>query len=148
MIAHSERPAVVVDASVAVKWLVPAEHSAEAMRFLDPLILRHVPDLFYLEVAQTIWKKVHQRSQLTVVEGRSVLAVLSKFPCEVHPATRSLEGAAFDLAIASGRTVYDCTYLALARALGHPMVTADLKFFNATRGGPFADDIRWVTDPD
>ena len=55
---------VVVDASVAVKWFVPENHSNEAIRLLDVGFRRHIPVLLHTEVGQTIWKKVHQRKEI------------------------------------------------------------------------------------
>ena len=55
---------VVVDASVAVKWFVPENHSAEALRLLDARFRRHIPVLLHTEVGQTIWKKVYQRKEM------------------------------------------------------------------------------------
>ena len=49
---------VVVDASVAVKWFVPENHTAEALCLLDARFRRHIPVLLQTEVGQTIWKKI------------------------------------------------------------------------------------------
>lgn len=65
---------------------------------------------------------------------------------EIHAVQPLLESA-FDIAIATGRTVYDSIYLALAISLGRKFVTADEKLCNALRAGPFAEDVLWVTDP-
>ena len=45
---------------------------------------------------------------------------------EVHPITTLIEPA-FEIALATGRTVYDSIYLALATALDCKLVTADKK---------------------
>lgn len=137
---------VVVDASVAVKWFVPENHSAESLRLLDARIRRHIPVLLHSEVAQTIWKKVYQRKEIEVAEGRSILRGLMVTPLEIH-AVRPLLEPAFDIALATGRTVYDSIYLALAVSLGCKLVTADQKLYKALRAGPFADEVLWVTDP-
>jgi predicted nucleic acid-binding protein len=136
---------VVVDASVAVKWFVPENHSAEAIRLLDVAFRRHIPVLLYSEVGQTIWKKVHQRKEIGTAEGRSIVSGLLITPFELHSVTPLLEPA-FDIALATGRTVYDSIYVALAVALGCKLVTADQKLYYALRGGPFTNDIGWVAD--
>jgi predicted nucleic acid-binding protein len=137
---------VVVDASVAVKWFVPENYSAEAIRLLDVAFRRHIPVLLYSEVGQTIWKKVNRRKEIDAAEGRSIVRGLMITPLELHDVTPLLEPA-FDIALATGRTVYDSIYVALAVALGCKLVTADRKLYNALRGGPFTDDIVWVADP-
>jgi predicted nucleic acid-binding protein len=136
---------VVVDASVAVKWLVPENHSAEAIRLLDVAFRRHIPALLNSEVGQTIWKKVHLRKEIGAAEGRSIVSGLLITPFELHVVTPLLEPA-FDIALATARTVYDSIYVALAVALGCKLVTADQKLHDALRGGPFTDDIVWVAD--
>jgi predicted nucleic acid-binding protein len=137
---------VVVDASVAVKWFVPEIHSEEALRLLDAGFRRHVPVLLHTEVGQTIWKKVYQRKEIVPADGRSILRGLMVTPLEVHAVAPLLEPA-FDIALATGRTVYDSTYLALAVALGCKLVTADRKLYNALRASAFAADVTWVADP-
>ena len=42
--------------------------------------------------------------------------------------------SAFDVAVATGRTVYDSVYLVLAESIGCRMVTADERFSNALKG--------------
>jgi predicted nucleic acid-binding protein len=137
---------VVVDASVAVKWFVPEKYSVEAIRLLDVGFRRHIPILLHSEVGQTIWKKVHQRKEIEAAEGRSIVRGLMITPFELHAVTPILEPA-FAIALATGRTVYDSIYVALAVALGCKLVTADQKLYNALQTGPFADDVLWVTDP-
>ena len=47
----------VVDASVAVKWYVPEEHSEIALLLLDDTFSRIVPRLFFSEFGNILWKK-------------------------------------------------------------------------------------------
>jgi predicted nucleic acid-binding protein len=48
---------LVVDASVAAKWLVPEALSDAAVGLLNPDNELVVPDLFWAEVGNTLWKK-------------------------------------------------------------------------------------------
>ena len=137
---------VVVDASVVVKWFVPEIYSTEALRLLDAGFRRHIPVLLHTEVGQTIWKKVYRRKEIVPADGRSILRGLMVTPFEVHAVTPLLEPA-FDIALNTGRTVYDSVYLALAVALGCKFVTADQKLYNALRAGAYAADVNWVVDP-
>ncbi len=61
-----------------------------------------------------------------------------------HPV--GLLDEAFEIALVTRRTVYDCLYIALAERLGSVVVTADQKLYNATRGGPYAPRVHWVGD--
>jgi predicted nucleic acid-binding protein len=79
-------------------------------------------------------------------EGRDARADIALIAVIVHP-TDVLLNEAFEIALATRRTVYDCLYIALAVELDCPVVTADEKLYNATRGGPFAARVHWVGDP-
>lgn len=146
MSASASAADIVIDASVAVKWSVPEAHSAEARRFLDVRFRRHVPMLCYTEFGQTLWKKVHQRGEIDADDARQALRDFQRLPLEGHSTTSLLEPA-FDIDLATGRTLYDSIYLALASALSCPLVTADQRLYNALQGGPFAGDLIWVADP-
>src|SRR5438034_749394 len=79
------------------------------------------------------------------VQGRETLHGLISTSMELHSLTPLLKPA-FEIAAATGRTVYDSVSLALAIALGCRLVTADKKLYNALRAGPFAEDVLWVAD--
>jgi predicted nucleic acid-binding protein len=63
-----------------------------------------------------------------------------------YPMNPLLEPA-FDIALVTGRTLYDSIYLALATAMDCKLVTADQKFYNAIQNTPFASSVLWVADP-
>lgn len=134
----------VLDASVVIKWFVPEEFSAEARRWRAIEGASHVPDFFFVEMTNIVWKKV-MRNELTRDDADAIVATLPRLPLAPHPATRLLP-AAYDLACQTGRTVYDSLYLALAADLGGRMVTADLRLVNALANTPHAPYIRWVED--
>ena len=135
----------VVDASIGVKWLVEEVHSAEASMIMAPNLRLHVPSLFFTEVAQTLWKKVHQRREITIEDGREIFERLLVLPLVRHPVDLLFESS-FEVALQSGRTVYDSVYLALAKMNGWKFVTADERLFNALRGGPFEQFLFRVGD--
>jgi predicted nucleic acid-binding protein len=140
---------VVIDAGVAIKWYVPEVLEAEAKRVLDPLYSLHVPELFFPEFGNILWKKarVLKVPEITVEEGHNILDLLLQVPLTVHPMAPLL-GEAYDLAVGPERaTVYDCCYLALASALGCRLVTADRAFYDAMRSNPLAALLHWVADP-
>ena len=113
----------VVDASVVVKWFVPEIHSDTARRLL---VLPHeyvAPDLLFAETASTIWKKI-RREELTAEEGRQLVADIGRIGIEAV-SCRALAEDAHALANATGRTVYDSMYVALAVRLGTRAITAD-----------------------
>ena len=120
---------LVVDASVAVKWLVEEEGSDAADRLLTGGDDLHAPRLMASEVANALWRKVRLGE---ADRGRAGLlaAAMSEMPVR-WSADETVCADAVRLALALDRPVYDCMYLALAHRLGARMVTADLRFANA-----------------
>jgi predicted nucleic acid-binding protein len=136
---------LVIDASVGVKWFVPEIHSGEAFMLLGDGFRRHVPVLFYTEVAQTLWKKIRLRQELIEADGREICRRLLLMSLEVHPTDSVLE-TAFGIALDTGRTVYDSIYLATSKAMNCELVTADRRLYNAAQGTPLATSLIWIAD--
>jgi len=134
----------VLDASVVVKWFLP-EPDAEAARRLRNRALDCIaPDLLLLEAPNVFWKHV-VRGNLDLATAREAVETLSAAPIRLWGA-ESLFVEAFRLATDTRRSVYDCTYLALAIRESCPLVTADRRFYDALKGGPFASHLLWVGD--
>lgn len=112
----------VIDASAGVKWFVPEVDSDAALRLQDPAHQLHVPFLFDVEVANTIWKKL-RRGELSSAAANTIVAQLPLVPVTRH-ADAPLVRAAFELAEKTDRTVYDSLYLALAERLAGKRTTA------------------------
>jgi predicted nucleic acid-binding protein len=126
----------VVDASVVVKWFVPEVHSDASRRLL---VLPHeyvAPDLLFAEAANAIWKKI-RREELTPEEGRQLVADIEQIALETVPC-RALAEDAHALANATGRTVYDSMYVALAVRLDTRAITADDRLEAALKKFPAA----------
>jgi predicted nucleic acid-binding protein len=116
----------VVDASLVIKWFVPEFDSGAARRWLDAPHDYFAPDLLFAETGNTIWKKV-RRGELTPDEGQRLVADLSIVAVETV-AMRGLLQDAHALALSTGITVYDATYLTLAVRLETQVITADDRF--------------------
>ena len=132
----------VVDANIVAKWFVPERLSEEAVRLLDDKHELASPDLLWPEIGNVLWKK-SRGGQLTGQEAARILQALDRFPVTIFPSRLLLE-AALEIALATGRTVYDSVYLALAVALECRLVTADERLVNALAGGPLASHTVWV----
>ena len=134
----------VVDASVAVKWLLPEEHREQARILLEEDHDRVAPDLILLEVGNALWKRV-RRNQLAPGDAVEAFELFSQLPLQ-------LEGAATfapitqRIALHTEQTMYDCLYLAMAVAYECPLVTADAQLFRAIAGGPMKSHIRWIEE--
>ncbi len=120
---------LVVDASVAVKWLVEEEDSDAADRLLDGSHELFAPGLMASEVGNALWRKVRM-GELERSHAGALAAAIPEMAVrwmrddEVGP-------DAVRLSLALDRPVYDCVYLALAHRLGATLVTADIRFVNA-----------------
>jgi len=121
---------IVVDASVAVKWVVTEDGTDAAVALLSggPLA---APDLLVAECANILWKKV-RRSELTTDEAMVAARIIQRADVELHPMRALMEPAA-QLAIDLDHPAYDCMYLALALHRGGQFVTADERFLNKIR---------------
>jgi predicted nucleic acid-binding protein len=136
----------VLDASVALKWFLPAtdESLVEESRELLTGYLRGdhsliVPDLFWPEVASGLWKAArHARSsKSTAVRA---IADMKERGLPTVPSANLVEEA-LSLAAGYGCTVYDGFYLALAKLIGGQMVTADERL---VRGVGSRLPVRWL----
>ena len=132
----------VIDASVAAKWGIREEDSAAALRLLDGEHRLLAPDLIWAELGNIIWK-YHRRGLLSPADVAGLIRQFQAVPLEVYPCGPLL-AMAIDLAIQTGRTVYDSLYMALASQEGCQMVTADERLVNALAGGPLERYVRWI----
>jgi predicted nucleic acid-binding protein len=132
----------VVDASVAIKWYIPEVHADAAARYLDEDHELFVPDLIYPEIGNIVWKKA-RRTELGDAEAREVLMALRAVPFTVYASNRLVD-AAYEIARALDRTVYDSLYLALAADQGCEMVTADRRLYEVVSTSALRPHIRWI----
>lgn len=124
---------IVVDASVALKWVLQEQGSDRAIALLADEMLG-APDLFWVECANVLWVKA-RRGQIDRADANAALAAIDAAPVSAIPA-RSLVTAAQTIAFELDQTVYDCLYLAAALAQGAVFVTADEAFAKAALAHP------------
>jgi predicted nucleic acid-binding protein len=145
-IAAGPSPSV-IDTSVATRWYIPEEHSAEARLYLAPGADLHAPDLLPIEAGHALLKRVRSAAtdrHLPSDQARRIVAILrDSAPIQYHSSLTLLEPA-FVLAEQIGASVYDGLFLALAIRLGGRVVTADRKFFDKIAASPHALRAHWV----
>jgi len=135
---------VVVDASVAIKWFVPEIHAQAARRLLREGVALLAPDLIWAEVANALWRKWRNK-ELAAEDVEGILNDFRRYPLRICSG-ESLYDVAWPVARGSGRTFYDSFYLALAMSNGCPLVTADLRFYNAVKDTSWGQSCLWVED--
>jgi predicted nucleic acid-binding protein len=119
--------AVVVDASVAVKWFAREVGYDEARALLagsEPLL---APDFLVAELASALWVKV-RRNEIIVALAEEAIDTVSREQGIRLYSSVPLVRRAFDLGRDLNHSPYDCLYLALAESLDQPVVTADRRF--------------------
>ena len=116
---------LVIDASVALKWVLDEPGGAEAEALLDEA--RIAPGLWLIEAANALWKRAG-RGEISPDEAAERLQALLNAPVATPRAEDDLASA---LSLSSQLThpVYDCLYLALAIREDTQVVTADTRFF-------------------
>jgi len=115
---------IVIDASIALKWVVAEADSDAALALRSEGVT--APELLIAECANALWKKV-RRKELTVQEASLAARLLQRADIELEP-MRDLIEPATRMAVTLDHPAYDCLYLALAEAREGEFVTADEAF--------------------
>ena len=124
---------VVVDASVALKWLIAEDDSATALQ----IRAKHgilAPELLLIECRNALLTRVRrQRIRRSEAEEAERALNADRLGIDVVPSSALLQHA-FTLALALHEPIYDCIYLAAALATERILITARF----ATCGKGFA----------
>ncbi len=131
---------LVIDASVAAKWLFDEPESELADLLVSRGDLLLAPDLLYAEIGNVIWKRLG-RGELDPARADVILDELLAAPVKIFPIS-SLMRETVRIAHHYRRTFYDASYLALAVQESCALITADLRLLNALRDTPMADHVR------
>ncbi len=132
--------ALVVDASVAVKWFAPEEgwQRAEALSASGCRLI--APRLIKLEVANAFRRKVRE-GVMAVEQALDRVGILGRYLDEVVDEEDLIE-AAFTRAAALDHPIYDLIYLETARRYDAVMVTADKRLIQKLDGSGDARLVR------
>ena len=68
---------LIVDASVAVKWLFTEEGAVESRQLLAHRIVLYAPEFILTEVANVIWKKARRKE---IADAQPYLEELARLP--------------------------------------------------------------------
>ena len=124
----------VVDASVALKWVLPEEQSDLAEELVAGGASLHAPAFIFVEIASALWKKM-RAGGLEEEQAVVRLARLRRAPLVLWQGEEPLP-VTLALARQLDHAVYDCAYLALALELDGVYVTADRSFWRKTQAYP------------
>jgi predicted nucleic acid-binding protein len=137
----------VIDASVGIKLFIAEPlsdktHALFALLATDPPALFYVPDLFYVECVNILWKAVN-RLGLPAEDAQIFVEQLGKLTLTSVP-TELLISDALALSLRHSVTAYGACYVVLAAQLGRPLITADEKLVRAFSKTGY--DVRWLGD--
>ncbi len=122
---------LVVDCSVAAKWVLPEPNAVDALRLLKEERSGEVsliaPALLLAEFAGLLAKKV-RRKQLSRDQARRGFGFMQYSVLRLFETGPLLE-AALDLALHNQMSLWDCVYLALAIEQNCSLTTADRRLF-------------------
>ena len=135
---------IVVDASVAVKWLIVEEDAEIARTLITSDHDLHAPRLLASEVGNALWRKV-RLNEISHADAGELLTLLRDMP--VRWGTEEIiVTEAVRIALAIDRPIYDCVYLALAQRIEAIMLTADVRFANAIASTVYRESILTLAD--
>ena len=136
---------VVVDASLAFKWLVREENSDQAQAisrsWANDGVQTAAPHLLPVEVANALHRRV-MMGELTEEDAVRLLQHLLASGIELHDAPNIHSRAVRIAGRLRQGAVYDTHYLALADILGCEYWTADERFYRAA--APISQRVHWI----
>jgi predicted nucleic acid-binding protein len=135
---------LVVDASVAIKWLVPEEMSDVAKELSGAPDRLVAPRLITTEIANALARKTVQ-GVLTSKDAVYHLSTLPLLLAELVDVD-DLIAPALENACALRHPIYDLVYLEAARRLDTQLVTADRRFTAKLAGTGFARHVTLLSD--
>jgi len=126
---------IVLDASVALKWIFGDEEGGENARVYKEAHVTGeetavVHDLFFYEIANVLVTK----TKLSARDAAQAFSLIWNFDLEVFSLglDEFLEG--ITLSRQYGITLYDAAYIGVARKLRCPFVTADRRLYKKLKG--------------
>ncbi|AUT03904.1 twitching motility protein PilT [Nostoc sp. CENA543] len=123
----------VVDTSVCIKYFIADPLTTKVNQLFghlaNPQTEIFVPDLFYIESANVMWKYVRAK-MYTAAEVQVDLATLKNFPLRVV-STADLMADAVTIALNHNISAYDACYVALSVQVGAILLTLDAKLVKA-----------------
>ncbi len=118
----------VVDASIGVAWVHPAQSTTQSQALLDAIVggaVVRAPALWSLETANALLV-LTRRGKLTDEERVDALSALARLAVVLdHEMAARAFGKLSDLAVRHGLTVYDAAYVELAIRRKLPIACKD-----------------------
>jgi predicted nucleic acid-binding protein len=137
--------AVVVDASVAIKWALEEADSVWARGLVADGAALLAPSLLWTECANALWR-IARRSGDGFDPAVAFTLVCESALVPVHP-DLDLHERTFRLSRTLDHPSYDCLYVALAQRRGAALATADRRLIHVIRRTAALPRDRLLTPP-
>ena len=126
-----DKPRVVIDASVAAKWIIPGEPWEAQARTLKEKIASmeieaYAPPLLLYEVASVILKSA-SAGILKLSDGIEALKAMRHLGLNIQITSWNYLAEILSIAAATKLTVYDAAYLHLSKKMKAKLITANSK---------------------
>jgi predicted nucleic acid-binding protein len=135
---------MILDASVLLRAFFPDEAQAQAhlvLRVYDGGLERlKAPTLLICEVTNAVLQ-AERRGRIIKEQADEILQAAAGLDIELYPMEW---GDSMPMARQFGRSAYDAAYLTLAERLGEPLITGDLRLYNAVH--PALGWVLWIGD--
>ena len=139
---------IVVDASLAAKWVLTEDDSSVALEFLTDRVETLIgPDLLIIEVASAIVRRGNENKAFQIDAALALdkwTGNVAPLLSEIYPTTLNRLSRAGQLAFRLGHPIADCIYLALAIEFDCDLATCDAKF--AVKTGAVWHRVRLLAD--
>ncbi len=130
---------IVIDASVALKWVLPEDDSDLADALLSEKLV--APPLWLVEGANALWRNV-RLGKISPADAARLFGELSAAPVTTIYDDNDVANA-LALSVRLSHPVYDCLYIVLAQRENTYVVTADRRFADLATSFPeIAANIR------
>lgn len=138
--------ALVVDSSVALKWVIEEDGSDHALALQGRDLI--APALLRIETGNVL-RTLAARGALGADQAMQLFELLQSAPVTIVDHDDELEARALAIALELAHPVYDCVYLAITEKTGRRLITADKRLLNrlsstrwAALGTALGDDRR------
>ena len=135
-----------LDTNICIKQFIVDPLTPKVNQLFDCLddsaVEFFVPDLFYIECANVLWKYVRAKLY-TAEQVQADLSDLKALRFQVT-STKELMNKAVQIGLDYGITAYDGCYVALSEQVTAPLLTLDERLVNSLTGSEF--DVQLFTN--
>lgn len=128
-----EKTALVLDASVIVKWFTKEQKREEAIKIRDKFIAGEieifVPDLVLYEISNALRYNPNFNNE----DINLAIDSLLNMELNIIVPTEEIIKKSVEISYLTKSSVYDSTYFALAKLMNFYFITADMKLFERTK---------------